>query len=124
VRLPRRQFEQLVDESLEEIPPEFEKHLEGIAIDIEDEPDERTLTELGIGSRRSLLGLYHGRPLTGRTNAHSAAWPDTIVIYQRNIERLCRSRADIRRQVRKTVLHEVGHHFGLSENDLDRLGYR
>ena len=121
--LTRTEFERLVDEALEGIPDEFRRYLEGVAVEIEPEPDERTMAVLGLRSRRDLLGLYHGRPLTNRSTEDAASWPDSIVIYQRNIERMCRTRQAVRRQVRKTILHEVGHHFGLSEEDLDGLGY-
>jgi len=77
----------------------------------------------GVDDPRDLLGLYHGTPLTERSLEHGVQLPDRIVIYQRNIERMCRSRSQILREVRKTVFHEIGHHFGLDEDDLAELGY-
>jgi predicted Zn-dependent protease with MMP-like domain len=71
-----------------------------------------------------LLGLYHGTPLTERGVEHHARLPDRITIYQRNIERICRTPAQIVQQVRKTVLHEVGHHFGMDESALEEMGYQ
>jgi predicted Zn-dependent protease with MMP-like domain len=123
VRMTTEQFEQLVDEALAGVPPEFRRYLDGVAVEIEDEPDERTVKDFGPRSRRDLLGLYRGRPLTDRSTSDSGTWPDSIVIYQRNIERMSRTRGEMRQQVRKTILHEIGHHFGLDEDELDRLGY-
>ena len=74
--------------------------------------------ELGLSDPRSLLGLYRGTPLTRRHVDVPYRFPDRIVIYQPNIERVCRSRKQMIAQIRKTVLHEVGHHFGLSEQQL------
>ena len=124
MHLSSEDFEAAVTEALAEIPPEFEPHLEQINVDIEPMPDRRTCESVGIDDPRGLLGLYQGTPLTERSVEHLARFPDRITIYQLNIERMCRSRAQIVRQIRKTVLHEVGHHFGLDEDDLDELGYR
>ncbi len=123
MKLSLEEFEELVDEALEAIPKAFEPYMEGLAIDIEPMPDRETLEEMGIDDPRDLLGLYRGTPLTGRSVEHSMRMPDSIVIYQRNIERMCRTRRQLVRQIRKTILHEVGHHFGLDEDELDRIGY-
>ena len=70
-----------------------------------------------------MLGLYTGRPLTRRSVEDSGVMPDSILIFQYNIELVCNSRAELVDEVRKTVLHEIGHHFGMNEDDLDALGY-
>jgi len=123
VRLSPEEFEELVDEALESIPPPFEPYLEGLAVDVEPMPDEETLEEMGIDDPRSLLGLYRGTPLTARSVEQSLRMPDSIVIYQRNIERMCRTRQQLVEQIRKTILHEVGHHFGMDEDELGEMGY-
>ena len=123
MKLTLEQFEALVEEALERIPPSFEEYLEGVTVDIESEPDAETCRRMKLRSKRELLGLYHGRPITQRSVTEVVRWPDSITIYQRNIERICRTKRDIREQVIKTVLHEVGHHFGLDEDDLRELGY-
>jgi len=76
-----------------------------------------------VDDPRSLLGLYHGTPLTERSVEHMYRFPERIAIYQSNIQRMGRNRRQIVRQIRKTVLHEIGHHFGLDEDDLSELGY-
>ena len=123
MRLTIEAFRALVDKALDGLPEHFLPYLDGLAVDVEPMPDEATLRSVGLSDPRSLLGLYHGTPLTARSVTHSVGWPERIVIYQRNIERVCRTRRQIVRQVRKTVLHEIGHHFGLDEGDLEGLGY-
>ena len=70
-----------------------------------------------------LLGLYRGRPRTQRSVEDSGSLPDVIYIFQESIQRVCQSEEQLVRQVRITVLHEIGHHFGMSEDDLEKLGY-
>jgi predicted Zn-dependent protease with MMP-like domain len=123
MKLTQEEFRKLVDRALDEMPEEFLPYLEGLAVDVEPVPDRATLRSLGLSNPRDLLGLYHGTPLTERSVEHTVRWPERIVIYQDNIQRICRTRRQIVRQVRKTVLHEIGHHFGLEEDDLDELGY-
>ena len=123
MRLSPEEFRKLVDQALDELPEQFLPYLEGLAVDIEPMPDQATLRSVGLENPRALLGLYHGVPLTERSVQQTFRWPERIVIYQDNIQRICRTRRQIVRQIRKTVLHEVGHHFGLTEQDLDELGY-
>lgn len=123
IRLSDDEFEELVDEALESLPEEFQQYLRDVLIEVEDRPDADTARGLGLDDRRSLLGLYHGVPLTQRSVQHSGRLPDRITIYKANIEAVCRSRKQVVKQVRTTVLHEVGHHFGLGEDDLESKGY-
>ena len=123
MRSSPEEFRKLVDQALDELPEQFLPYMEGLAVDIEPMPDQATLRSVGLKDPRALLGLYHGVPLTERSVQQTFRWPERIVIYQDNIQRICRTRRQIVRQIRKTVLHEVGHHFGLTEQDLDELGY-
>ena len=122
-RITDDEFADLVDEALADLPAELGRYLDGVAIDIEPMPDRETARSVGLRSRRHLLGLYVGVPLTQRSVEQLARLPDRIVIYRDNILRACRTRQQVVDQVRTTVLHEVGHHFGLDELDLDQLGY-
>ncbi len=123
MRLTTATFRALVEQALHSMPEQFRPYLDRLVVDVEPAPDDATVRSVDLDDRRELLGLYHGTPLTERSIEHSGALPDRIVIYQRNIERLCRTRRDVVQQVRQTVLHEIGHHFGLEEEDLDELGY-
>lgn len=123
MRLSDDEFAAVVEAAIESVPEGFEPYLQDIAIDVEDMPDRATCAEMGIDDPRTLLGLYRGTPLTHRHVEAPYRWPERIVIYKRNIERFCCSRKHMVEQIRKTVLHEIGHHFGLDEDDLRALGY-
>ena len=109
-----------MEEALAGLPAEWARRLDNVAIVIEDEPDPADLAELGIdpaGPEPDLLGLYQGTPQSMR---ESGAWglPDRIVIYRGPTLREARHRGEIAKIVRETLLHEIGHHFGLDEDDL------
>lgn len=123
MRLSRRAFCALVERAIADLPPQFAPYLEELTVDVEDVPDAAVVRDLELDDPRELLGLYQGQPLTERHVDHAVRWPERIVIYQLNVQRACRTRAEIIEQVRRTVLHEIGHHFGLDEDDLDDLGY-
>jgi len=123
MRMDEETFTEIVQEALESIPEGFRGYLKDIAVDVEDLPDEATCRQMKVRDPRELLGLYHGTPLTKRHVDEPYRFPERIVIYQGNIERICRTRRQMVNQIRKTVLHEVGHHFGLTERHLRELGY-
>lgn len=123
MKLSPDEFAELVSEALADIPEPFVGYMRDVAVDIEPMPDAQACASVRIRNPRSLLGLYRGTPLTQRSVEQPMRLPDRITIYQDNIQRICRTRKQIVEQVRTTVFHEVGHHFGLDEEDLDRLGY-
>jgi predicted Zn-dependent protease with MMP-like domain len=123
MQLTDEEFAQVVEEAIASVPEGFHRYLQEIAVDIEDSPDDVTCRELRIRDSRQLLGLYKGTPITRRHVEDSFRYPERIVIYQSNILRICRSRRHIIEQIHKTVLHEIGHHFGLNERQLRELGY-
>jgi predicted Zn-dependent protease with MMP-like domain len=117
----KSEFNRLVEVALEDVPEQFAAYLEEVAIEVRDHPSPRQARETdGDGL---LLGLYHGRPRTQRSVMDDLVLPDVIYLFQKNIEEVCESEEDLIEQVRITVLHEIGHHFGMSEEDLDELGY-
>jgi predicted Zn-dependent protease with MMP-like domain len=118
-------FSELVADALDSLPEEFLDKMENVEVLIEEWPSREDLEEAGLDprDRAALLGLYHGVPLTHRGSFYSAL-PDTITIFQKPIERLCGSDGDdIREQVRHTVIHEIAHYYGISDDRLDELGY-
>ncbi len=123
MQITREEFEECVDRALEQIPVSFAPHLENVLIEVANMPNAKACESVGIRNPKHLLGLYQGVPMTRRSVEHHARLPDRIMIYQANIQRICRTREALIEQIRKTVLHEVGHHFGLSEDDLEALGY-
>jgi predicted Zn-dependent protease with MMP-like domain len=123
-RVSKAQFGELVGSAVEELPEEFAKFLEEVPIEVKDNPSESELRRARVGRGGLLLGLYVGRPRTVRSVEDSGTIPDVIYIFQEPIQAVCHNQQELIRQVRVTVLHEIGHHFGLSEEDLERLGYR
>jgi predicted Zn-dependent protease with MMP-like domain len=127
----RERFEELVGEALEGLPAEFAAKLENVDVVVRSRPSRRVLRDTGLEGRGTLLGLYHGVPQTDRTTSYGAVLPDRIEIYREPIldeaDATCPPVGDfeqtVRDVVRKTVLHEIGHHFGLSDEDLRRLEY-
>jgi predicted Zn-dependent protease with MMP-like domain len=116
-------FAELVERALEELPDQFAEFLEEVPVEIRDRPTPRQLKAAGLGRRDLLLGLYHGVPRPERSVEHSGRLPDVIYIFQEDIELVSDTEGELVDQVRITILHEIGHHFGLDEDDLDRLGY-
>ncbi|HEV8198594.1 MAG TPA: metallopeptidase family protein [Candidatus Polarisedimenticolia bacterium] len=119
--MDRERFELLVAEAIDSLPDDFRQKMNNVAVVVEDLPSPREERRFARG--RLLLGLYQGQPLTRRSSSYGMAFPDKITIYQANIEALCRTEDEIRRQVRKTVLHEIAHHFGIDDHRLRDLGY-
>ncbi len=111
-------FNQLVDEALERLPRVFKEKLHNLAIIVEDYPDE----ELQEQFEGALLGLFQGIPKT-RETVFWASLPAQIRLFQKNIESICRTDEEVRQQIEKTLKHEIGHYFGLSERDLRKKGY-
>ena len=124
--MTRKKFEDIAGLAISELPEEFRQKLENIAVTIEDWPSDDILSSLDPKPRRNqLLGIYVGIPYNRRPPYPiSGALPERIELYQRNIESICANDDAIREQIKETIIHEVGHYFGLSEDDLDRLQNR
>jgi predicted Zn-dependent protease with MMP-like domain len=106
-------FEEFMAEALADIPPQLSSEIENVAFFVEDESDGRPL-----------LGLYEGIPLTRRSPlSYNAVMPDRITLYRGAICRSCDTEEEVRLQVRKTMLHEVAHHFGIDDPRLEELGW-
>ena len=112
--MDRERFEELVSEAVEQLPRQFREKLENVAIIVEDTPPT------GMQRGGLLLGLFHGVPRTEKSVFYAAP-PDRIFLYQKNIEAICSTDREIRKQIRQTLLHEVGHYFGLSEDELRQV---
>lgn len=116
--MKREKFEELVEEVLSKIPKKFKRHIQNLAVIIEDKPSKEVYRDTGGSALRSILGLYHGVPFKHRGPFYGNLPPDVIVIYQEPIERICHSEDEIKEKVREVILHEIGHYFGLNEKDL------
>ena len=105
-------FEAMVTEALDGIPPELGELMSNVAVTVEHDKGPA-----------GLLGLYRGVPLTQRTTTYAGALPDRITIYRRAICAVCHSEQEVVEQVRRTLVHEVGHHFGIGDARLQELGW-
>ena len=114
-------FTRLVEEALREIPPRFREAMKNVAVVIEDEPSQELLDELEMEPGDTLFGLYQGVPLTERDSHYGNTLPDRISIYQLPIEDACEDDEDIRQCIAETVIHEFGHYFGLSEEEIEEI---
>lgn len=119
----KAQFARLVEESLADLPQEFAEFLDEVPIEIRDRPTPKQLRAVGLADDELLLGLYVGTSLSDRSVQHGVEMPSAIYLFQEDIELVSDSEAQLKDEVRTTVLHEIGHHFGLDEDDLDELGY-
>src|SRR5436190_112918 len=113
-----REFEKLVEEGLALIPAELRAFIQNAQVVIEDEPSD----EMGVPADETLFGLYEGTPLTERTTEYSAL-PDRIIIFRRPLLEEFDDPGEIRREVARTVIHEVAHHFGIDDDRLTELGW-
>ncbi len=119
--LTREQFEDIVREALESLPKEFLSRLENVVVMVEDEPSREQLDSNGLGGSDTLLGLYEGVPLTER-HGYNMALPDRITIFQKPLEADCDDKDELISAVQSTVIHEVAHFFGISDDALDAMG--
>ena len=119
--MTRDRFMALVEDALREIPRRFRKEIKNVAVVVEDEPSQELLDEMGIEPGDTLFGLYQGTPLPERSWGYGNALPDRIAIYQRPTEDACETEDDIRDCVAETVIHEFGHYFGMSEEEIEEI---
>lgn len=122
-RLSLEEFELVVEAALAEIPDTLWNKIANVAVVVEEWPTPGQMASVGMRSGGLLLGLYEGVPLTERTHSYGLVPPDKITIFRGPILRVCPpDEAAIRTQIRRTVLHEIAHHFGISDDRLHELG--
>ena len=117
----RERFEWLVAKAVDSLPDEFHAKLENIDVVVEDQPNPSQLADVGLKRGETLLGLYQGVPLTKRSRHYGLVVPDKITIFQKPIEAECKYDAEITTEIRRVVLHEIAHHFGISDARLRQL---
>ncbi|MGE3276237.1 MAG: metallopeptidase family protein [Vicinamibacterales bacterium] len=123
--MTRAAFRSLVEEAIDTIPPRFAAQVRNVAIVIEDSPSPALLAEMEIGPGETLLGLYSGTPLTEREWNHGNALPDQITLFQHSIEEEAGDDSDeIVVAIGETLIHELGHYFGLSEDEIMEIEER
>ena len=119
----RNEFSRALREALSELPPMFHDALANVAVIVEEWPPGDLLDELGVTQDDTLYGYYHGVPLPERSVQDSGLLPDMISVYRGPLIEDFPGRTELCRQIRITLLHEIGHYFGMDEEELSRLGY-
>lgn len=120
----RSRFEELVVEAIDELPDDILAILDNVEIVVADAPTAHQLDEAGdLDAGEMLLGLYEGIPLTDRTGGYGLVLPDKITLFQGALESICPDEETLRNEVRVTVIHELAHHFGISDRRLRELGW-
>jgi len=121
MRISRAEFEALVEQAVDQLPEEFKEALDNVAVMVEEEPSDEDLSEVGIDpddpESDELFGLYQGVPLDERDSFYTAL-PDRVLVFRGPILRACETRREVIREIRDTVQHELGHYFGLEEDEL------
>jgi predicted Zn-dependent protease with MMP-like domain len=119
--MKRQRFQQLVSEAIDSIPTRFRRHMKNVAVVVEDEPSAELLEEMDIEPPDTLFGLYQGTPMTVRGWDHGNVLPDRIVLFQGPLERDSMDEDDLVTAIGETLIHEVGHYFGLSEEEIEEI---
>src|ERR1017187_5871258 len=119
----RGPFVKVVEETIDSLPQEFRSRIQNVAVLVEDVPPNQPSPQPDQ-HRRLLLGVFHGVPTTKKSTFDLPMGPDHIVLYQKNIEAVCSSEDEVRKQIRLTVIHELGHYFGLDEEQLKMFSLR
>jgi predicted Zn-dependent protease with MMP-like domain len=122
-KLNADEFDAIVEQAIERIPEEMRRHLENIVISVERRPSAEMLAELDMGPDETLFGIYWGVPLPERSVIEPPLYPDTIFIFQEPLEQFCLTREELVKEIEITVAHEIAHALGMSDDDLDALGY-
>ena len=121
--MTRREFEKVVEEAVAALPELFRSKIENVEFRVAESPNRRQSGQKGASDRvPTLYGLYEGTPYGDRGPDYSLRLPDRITIFKRSIERDCKTRPEMLKCIQETVLHEIGHYFGLDDDQLDDLG--
>ena len=119
--MKRERFDRIVEEVLDSLPEEFGELLDNVIVMTEDAPSAQLLAESDVPEGEALFGLYEGVPLTDRTHEYGLVPPDRITIFQQPIEEACDTEQEVADQIRRTVLHEIAHFFGIDEDRMDEI---
>jgi predicted Zn-dependent protease with MMP-like domain len=124
MKLSRKKFERIVEQSIARIPEEIRRHLHNLAISIENRPDPELLREMELPPGETLFGVYTGVPLPERSAVDPPLYPDTILIFQEPLETYCETIEELEMEIEITVVHEVAHYLGIDDEALADLGYQ
>jgi predicted Zn-dependent protease with MMP-like domain len=123
LKLSAREFDRIVQRAIRRIPHELKMHLDNILISVRKRPSREILEEMDLPPDEPLLGVFQGVSLMERSVTAPPLFPDTIFLFQEPLEEMCESLEELEEQIEITVVHEIAHFFGISEERLAELGY-
>ncbi|MGD0233742.1 MAG: metallopeptidase family protein [Syntrophorhabdales bacterium] len=123
MKLSEEEFDRIVKRALRRVPAEIRQHLKNIVISVRKRPSMKMLREMDIPSGEDIFGIFEGVPLIERSVTSPPLFPDTILLFQEPLEAACETDEEIEEEIEITVVHEVAHFLGMSEERLAELGY-
>jgi predicted Zn-dependent protease with MMP-like domain len=123
MKLSEEEFDSIVKKAIRRIPSEIREHLDNMVISVRKRPSKKMLREMGLPPDETLFGVFEGVPLTERAITEPPLYPDTILIFQEPLEEACETAEELEEEIEITVVHEVAHFVGMSEERLAELGY-
>jgi predicted Zn-dependent protease with MMP-like domain len=123
LKLSETEIDRAVKRAIARIPSEIRHHLKNIVISVQKRPSKEILDEMGLHQNEPLLGMYRGTALMDRSMFYPPLYPDTIILFQEPLEKMCNTIAELEEQIEITVVHEIAHFLGMSEEKLAELGY-
>jgi len=123
MKLSQKEFDRIVKRAIGRISPEIRQHLKNVVISVRERPTRKMLQEMGLQPDELLLGVYRGVSLIKRSVTSPPLFPDTIILFQEPLEETCETKEKLEKQIEITVVHEVAHFVGISEERLEELGY-
>lgn len=123
MKLAAKEFDRIVKRAIRRIPPQIRDHLENLVISVRKRPSPALLREMDLPRGESLLGLFQGTPIIEKSIISPSLFPDTILLFQEPLEQMCETIEELEEEIEITVVHEVAHFIGMSEEKLAELGY-
>jgi len=123
MKLSQKEFDRIVKRAIGRISPEIRQYLKNVVISVRERPTRKMLREMGLEPDELLLGVYQGVSLIRRSVTSPPLFPDTIILFQEPLEEACQTKEKLEKQIEITVVHEVAHFVGISEERLEKLGY-
>jgi predicted Zn-dependent protease with MMP-like domain len=123
MKLSEKDFDRIVKKTIRSIPQEIQQYLDNIVISVKKRPSKKMLQEMGLSPEEPLLGIYDGVSLMDRSVTSPPLFPDSIILFQEPLEEMCETIQELEEEIEITVVHEVAHFVGISEERLEELGY-
>ncbi len=123
MKVSEREFDKIVQAAIQRVPEEIRQHLENIVISVQKRPSPEILEEMGLPPDEALLGLYQGTSRTERSVTDPPLFPDTILLFQEPLQEICGTVEELEEEIEITIVHEIAHALGMSEERLFELGY-